>query len=237
MKKLILLFFISLTSLNLIAQTEQTSILEKKWIAKINATALIDGFSFPTIQFAVERKIKPYFSIQTEAGIQAYSFRNNADTLSVDNSGFRLITEGRFYLFNYLKKDNTKKRKSDGLYTGIQAFYRKNNYNERFYYFPDQNSYDNNTNKIIDDYGIKKEVYGINLCFGYQIPINNLILEPYLYIGALKRNIKNFDRTYNESLGHVEDDDIHGFIRFNDEEKASGKGENIAFGLRIGYKF
>lgn len=232
-----ILSLILLISFNAFTQTEQNSLSEKKWVAKLNITSLIDATSFPTVQFAVERKLNPYFSIQTEAGIQAYSFRNYADTLSVDNSGFRLITEGRFYLFNYLKKDKTKKRKSDGLYTGIQVFYRKNSYNERFYYYPDQNSYDNYTNRITDDYGIKKEVYGLNLCFGYQIPINNLVLEPYLYIGGLKRNIKNFDRTYDESLGHIKEDDIHGFIRFNDEEKKSGRAENIALGFRVGYKF
>lgn len=218
--------------------TFSQEIKEKKWVVKLNTTALVDVFSFPTVQFAMERKIGSYLGIQTEAGIQVYNLdRRNADTLSVNTSGFRLMAEGRFYPLKYLKNDKSKARKSDGLYTGIQVFYRKNSYNERFYYYSDEISYENHTNKITDDYGIKKEVYGINLCFGYQIPINNLVLEPYVYIGGLKRNIKNFDRSYDVNSGHVEADDIHGFIRFNDQKEMSGRDENIAFGLRVGYKF
>jgi hypothetical protein len=213
-------------------------IKSKKWIVKWNSTAAIDGSSFPTVQFAVERKLGSNFGIQTEAGIQVYNFnRKNADTLSVNTSGFRLMTEGRFYLFSYFKNDKAKRRKSDGVYTGIQIFYRKNSYNERNYYYLNKSNYDNYTNKITDDYGIKKEVYGINLCLGYQIPINNFVLEPYVYIGGLKRNIKNFDRSYDENLGHVEKDNIHGFISFNDQKEMSGKAENFAFGFRVGYKF
>lgn len=210
---------------------------DKKWIVKWNNTAAIDAFSFPTVQFAVERKIGSYFSVQTEAGIQVYSFRNNADTLSVSDSGFKVMTEGRFYLFNYLKKDKTKRRKSDGIYTGIQVFYRKNSYNERLDYYRDEISYDNNENRISDDYGIKKEVYGINLCLGYQIPIYSFVLEPYVYIGGFKRNIQNFNRSYDESLGHIEKDDPHPWVRVHDKKEESGNGANFSFGFRVGYKF
>jgi hypothetical protein len=237
MKKILLLLVVLFNIITTFAQTEQLQPVEKKWIVKWNNTAAIDAFSFPTVQFAVERKINSYFSVQTEAGIQAYSFRNSADTLSVSDSGFKVMAEGRFYLFNYLKKDKTKRRKSDGVYTGIQFFYRKNSYNERLDYFRDEISYDNHENMISDDFGIKKEVYGINLCLGYQIPIHNFVLEPYVYIGGFKRNIKNFNRDYDESLGHIEKDDPHPWVVTHDKKEKSGSGENFSLGLRIGYKF
>lgn len=209
-------------------------IQEKNWAVKLNSTALADGFSFPSVQFGVERKINAAFSLQVEAGYQAYNLnRNNADTISVDNAGFRLTGEGRFYIFNYLKKDKSQAHKSDGLYTGIQVFYRKNSYNERLEYY----RYEESTVKILDDYGIKKEVYGINLTLGYQLPFKNFILEPYTYIGVLDRKIKNFNRAYDEKLGHDLFDDSHPFIRINDKEEESGTGMNFSFGLRVGYKF
>ncbi|MEW5676143.1 hypothetical protein ABGT15_07505 [Flavobacterium enshiense] len=239
MKKILFILFVSLICLNVFSQTEETKPVEKKWVAKLNATALIDGFSFPTIQFAVERKLGSYFSVQTEAGIQAYNInRRVADTLSVNTSGFRLMTEGRFYIFKYLKKDQSKTRRADGFYTGIQLFYRKNSYNERQYYYHDEISSENYENRLTDDFGIKKEGYGMSLCIGHQIPFNNFIIEPYTYIGFLKRKIKNFDESYNENLGHVLDDiDNHPTVRDFDDESDSGTLENIAIGIRIGYKF
>lgn len=238
MKKIILLLVISLSYFISFAQTEQNKPTEKNWVAKLNATALVDGTTFPTVQFAVERKLTSYFSIQTEAGIQLYDlFPNAVDTVSVNVTGFRLMAESRFYLFNYLKKEQSKKRKSDGLYTGLQIFYRKNSYNRSLDYYPDQASYDNNINELKDDFGVKKEAYGINLSFGYQIPINNFVLEPYTYIGALKRNIKNYDRTYNPNLGHIEEDGAHPWVTLHDKEEDPSTGVNFSLGLRVGYKF
>ena len=205
---------------------------DKSWIVKLNTTALIDVFSFPTIQFAVEKKIVPYIGVQAEAGIQPY-FPQSADTLSVKNSGMRFMAEGRFYIFNYLKKDKSVQRKSDGLYTGIQVFYRKNSYNDRINYYTDES----HTTEYQDDFGIKKEVYGMNITFGYQIPFNRFILEPYCYLGFFKRNIKNFNREYNENLGHIENGYVHDFSGAYDLQENSGNAENISVGLRIGYKF
>lgn len=224
--------------LNFQNATFAQEIQQKKWIVKLNATALLDGFSFPTVQFAVERKLGSYFSAQTEAGIQAYNLnRNRADTLSVNTSGFRIMAEGRFYPFKYLKNDKAKARKSDGLYTGLQFFYRKNSYNERKYYYLSESDYDNAINKMADDFGIKKEVYGINLCLGYQLPFKNFIMEPYMYLGFMERTTKNLNREYDKNLGHISAGPTHPAIYIRDLKEESGTTENFSCGVRIGYKF
>ncbi len=231
LKLWIVALFILITS-QLFAQ--EKSIEQKKWIIKWNATAAVDAFSFPTVQFAVEKKLNDNFSIQTEVGYQFYEFSKHYTSI-VKTSGFRLIAEGRFYIFNYFKNDKTKNRKSDGLYTGIQMFYRKNNYNYNQEYYVNETDSENNTNLLSDAFGVKKEVYGTNICLGYQIPFNNFILEPYVYIGILKRNIDNFEREYNSNLGHVAEDNIHYFGK--DLEEESRNNGNFSFGLRLGYKF
>lgn len=231
LKLWIAIFFIAISS-QLFAQEKSTE--QKKWIMKWNTTAAVDVFSFPTIQFAVEKKLNDNFSIQTEIGYQFYEF-SKPETSIVKTSGFRLIAEGRFYVFNYFKNDKTKKRKSDGLYTGIQIFYRKNNYNYNQEYYTNQSDYENHINLLSDTFGVKKEVYGTNICLGYQIPFNNFILEPYVYIGVLKRNIENLEREYNPNIGHVSADDIH--YRGKDLEEESRNDGNFSFGLRLGYKF
>lgn len=225
---LILLFF----SNEFFSQTEVIN--NNSWIIKWNTTAAIDVFSFPTIQFAVEKKIKNHFSVQTEYGIQAYSF-NKTDSIFIKTSGHRLMIEGRFYIFSYLKREKSLRKKSDGLYAGVQLFYRKNNYNYSQDYYKSESDYNNHINLISDTFGVKKEVKGMNFCLGYQITFNNFILEPYTYIGALKRDINNLKREYNPDLGHISSDNIH--YAGKDLKEESKKEVNFSFGLRVGYKF
>lgn len=237
MRKFILSLILLLNSLNFFAQTEETK--PKNWIVKWNATAAIDAITFPTIQFAIERKLGSYFSVQTEAGIQAYSFKNNVDTLSVNDSGFRLMAEGRFYLFNYLKKDKTKKRNSDGLYTGIQGFYRENKYNETTTYYKSEYDFENpeTATAFEDNFGVIKKAYGINLALGFQKQFNKFVIEPHMYLGFMNKKVKNKDREFDENLGHVEDNGNHDFFNHTDKEESSGNYFNFALGFRIGYKF
>lgn len=228
-KNILIILIISLSSLQSFAQ-EKT---KDNWIIKWNSTAAIDAFSFPTVQFAVEKKINPYFSVQLESGIQIYDFRK-VDTTIVNTNGFKLMTEGRFYLFNYLNKEKSSARKSGGFYTGIQFFYRKNDYNFKQDYFLNETDYENYTNLQSDIFGVKKEVFGANISLGYQIPFKRIIFEPYMYLGTLNRKIKNISREYNTNLGHISKDEIH--YRGMDLYEESNNTFNFSFGFRIGYK-
>ncbi|RZJ99790.1 MAG: hypothetical protein EOO46_21930, partial [Flavobacterium sp.] len=172
---------------------------QSSWIIKANPIASVDVFSFPTIQFAVEKKLNDSFSVQTEMGYQFYDFDDTIDTTSVNVGGFKVNAEGRFYIFKYLKKEKSRKNNSDGFYTGIQVFHRENKYNAATSYFL------NNTETILvkDHFGVIKKAYGLNLALGFQKQFRRFVMEPYLYIGIMKRIIKNRDREFNEDLGHV----------------------------------
>jgi hypothetical protein len=207
---------------------------QSSWIIKGNTTALIDIFSFPTVQFAVEKKINNYFSIQTEIGYQLYDLRDKADTVSVKVGGFKINTEGRFYLFNYLKKNKNRKRNSDGIYAGIQAFYRENKYNKSLSYTKEG---DESMTLFDDSFGVVKTVYGANLALGFQKQIHKFIMEPYIYIGYMNKKVENPNREFNKNLGHTEDIYVHDFFSSFDKEESSGNMVNFSFGLRLGYRF
>ena len=207
---------------------------ESSYILKLNATSLADGFSFPTVQFALEKKLNNSFSVQGELGLQLYDLGRSVDTVSVDTKGFRAMAEGRFYFLNCYKKDKSRKRISDGVYVGIQLFYRENQFSRNTsYYFEDSE----NEELFKDNFGVKKKIFGANLALGFQKQFGHFVLEPYMYIGIMKRDIKNFDRSYNPDLGHLEDNDSHDLFGDTDMQESSGYKPNFSFGLRIGYRF
>lgn len=206
---------------------------QSSWIIKATPTALVDFFSFPTVQIAVEKKINNSFSIQTETGYQLYDMNYEVDTASVKVSGFKINAEGRFYLFNYFKNDKTKKRNSDGLYTGIQIFYRENKYNQITTYYKDETNGDD----FVDNFGVIKKIQGVNLALGFQKQFNRFIMEPYIYLGFMNRKVKNTNREFNEDLGHIENNGPHDFFGYYSKEESSGNYVNFAYGFRVGYRF
>ncbi|MFC6097981.1 hypothetical protein ACFPVY_15105 [Flavobacterium qiangtangense] len=207
---------------------------EHSYILKLNATALVDGFSFPAVQFALERKFNNSFSVQGELGLQLYDLGNSVDTVSIDSKGFRANAEGRFYFLNYYKKNKSRRRISDGVYAGFQAFYRENQFSRNTSYYFEESE---NEELYKDNFGVKKKIFGANLALGFQRQFGHFVLEPYMYIGIMNRHIKNFDRSYNPHLGHVEDNGPHDLFGDTDMEESSGYKANFSFGLRLGYRF
>jgi hypothetical protein len=181
----------------------------------------------------LKKKNNNSFSIQAEAGYQFYDMGNEPDTASVKVGGYKINVEGRFYFSNYFKNDKTKKRNSDGLYTGIQVFYRENKYNESTSYFK-HTMYEDN---VVDNYGVIKKNYGVNLIFGFQKQFSRFIMEPYLLLGFMNRNVKNTDREFNEDLGHIENNGNHDFFGYYSKEESSGTDVSLGVGFRVGYSF
>ena len=212
----------------------QESKEERSYILKLNTTALVDGFSFPAVQLALERKFNNSFSIQGEFGLQLYDLANSVDTVSVDSKGFRANAEGRFYFLNYYKKDKSRRRISDGVYAGFQAFYRENQFSRNTSYYFEESE---NEELYKDNFGVKKKIFGANLALGFQRQFGHFVLEPYMYIGIMNRDIKNFDRSYNPHLGHIEDNGPHDLFGDTDMQESSGYKTNFSFGLRLGYRF
>lgn len=228
-KTLFLLILLTCSSISFSQEIRKQS----SWIIKLNTTALIDVFTFPTVQLAIEKKINDSFSIQTEVGYQFYDMRYEIDTASVKVGGFKINTEGRFYFCNYFKNDKTKKRNSDGLYTGIQVFYRENKYNESILYTKDETSMID----FEDNFGVIKKILGLNFGIGFQKQVHHFIWEPYLHVGIMNRKVRNINREFNEDLGHIENYGNHNFKGFSSQEESSGYSGNFGFGFRVGYRF
>jgi hypothetical protein len=206
---------------------------EKNWILKVNTTQLIDAFSFPTVQISVERKLKPYLSVNAEFGYQLYEFKTEIDTTVLKPKGFKANIELRCYFQKLLKSRNISNRNE--LFVGIQIFYRQNQKSNSLEY----RRIDNEVNPIYfdDNFGVKKSAKGINLTFGDQISISKkIILEPYIVIGYMDRKIENFELEYNKEK-HIADrnDGIPILVRYDIEDE-SKQNVNFGFGLRIGYK-
>lgn len=228
-----LIFLIILLNFQTITFSQENK-KQNPWIIKINTTALIDIFSFPTVQLAVEKKINNSFSVQTEVGYQLYDLWYNIDTTSVKVGGFKINTEGRFYLFNYFKNEKTKKRFIDGIYTGIQVFYNENKYNQTTQYY--KSNIESGT-YFTDNFGVIKKIYGTNLAVGFQKMFNQFLIEPYIYFGYRSKKVENINREFDPSLGHIEDNGPHDFFGHSDKEESSGNSANFSFGFRVGYQF
>ena len=205
--------------------------LDRNWSIKGNAIQLIDGASFPTFQLSTERKINSYFSIAAEFGYQIYSFDTAADTIFSKPSGFKSNIEGRIYLQKLLNSRVNSKRGE--FFVGLQLFYRQNQFSSYVSYREISQNENSNSRRYNDDFGVKTEAMGINLTFGNQISVTRkLLLEPFIILGYMNREIRNSELQYVESKHEI---DSGGFL-VTDLENQSGKIFNFGFGFRIGYR-
>jgi Protein of unknown function (DUF3575) len=207
---------------------------EKNWILKLNAMQLIDIFSYPTIQISAERKINPYFSINTEIGYQFYNFneRNSVrDTIFLKQKGFKTNIEGRLYLFKLLNS-RTKSNRGE-LYVGLQLFYRENQSTNLVNYSPKSDS----TKVFTDVFGTKRKAFGVNITIGHQITIfKRIVLEPFVGIGLMNKKIRNSDIEYNKEKDFRLGTGLVPFFQGRNLEESSGTDLNLCAGFRIGYK-
>ena len=222
--------FVKIIILMLSMNAFSQELKEKDWILKLNATQLIDIFSYPTLQISVERKINPYFSINAEVGYQIYDFYQK-DTIFLKPKGFKTNIEGRIYP---LKLINSRIKSNRGeLYVGLQFFYRENQNTNVVEYFPK-----NDETKFFRDYfGTKRTAKGINLTFGYQITASKkIVLEPFVGFGILNRRIKNSDIQYNKIKDERVGTGLVPLVQGLNLEESSGSLFNFCTGFRIGYR-
>ncbi|KQS91584.1 hypothetical protein [Chryseobacterium sp. Leaf394] len=208
---------------------------EGKWVLKLNATQLLDFATFPTVQFSVERKLNPYFSINTEAGFQVYDL-HKVDSTVLKSRGFKTNLEGRFYISKFFHK-RTKSNRNEP-FVGLQFFYRKDQTTDVLFYYDKSNVQNNYLENIYRDYfGLKTTALGVNITLGNQFSFGKskkFILEPYGGFGFLNRKIKNTHLQFDETK-HEIDSENQDLFRNNNLEKYSGRDGNVFFGLRIGY--
>lgn len=203
---------------------------EGKWVLKLNAVQLLDMFSYPTLQISAERKISPYFSINAEIGYQLYDL-SKADTILLKARGFKTNLEGRLYLFKLLNKRTESKRNE--IYVGLQLFHRENQNTNIVSY----SLTDDSTVGATENFGTKRKATGVNITLGNQISLTKkLVLEPFVALGLMKRNIVNTDLEYDKTKHKVVGTDIEPLFKRLNLEESSGNVFNFCFGLRIGYR-
>ena len=208
---------------------------EKNWVVKLNAMQLVDIFSYPTLQFSVERKINPYYSINAEMGYQVYDLnerKSEKDTIFLKPKGFKMNIEGRLYLFKLINK-RIKANRGE-LYVGLQFFYRENQSTNNVGYSPKIDS----TKYFSDVFGTKRKAFGANIIIGHQMTvIKRIVLEPFIGIGLMNKVIKNSDIQYNEQKDLRGGTGLVPFFQGRNLEESSGTDLNLCAGFRIGYKF
>jgi hypothetical protein len=225
----ILILFLSISLQNYAQQVEDNS----TWIIKGNASSLIDIFTFPTAQISIEKRLTNYFSLCAEAGYQLYDFRQ-PDTIYLRPKGFKINVECRFYVSKFLSSELVSK--TDGVYIGLQPFYRKNQYTAGISYYTKLDTLHQNAKS--EDFGVKKTVYGLNCLIGIQKQIHNkLVVDLYAGLGIMQRDIKNPNRLYNnESSTILAGTDLVPLFESLNLSESSGPCMNFLIGLRVGYK-
>jgi hypothetical protein len=224
MKYYILFFLVAAVTTATHAQNK-----DLPWIIKFNTTSLCDVFAFPTVQLALEKKISDNTSLSLEGGYQFYSF-DHPDTVHLKPHGFKINIEYRYYISKIFRW--TLPPRLNGSYIALQPFYRKNQYTTSV-------SYEDTVAATsgVDNLGVRKSVYGVNLKVGIQKTVRNkMIVDLYLGLGVANRMLKNTNREYDENNGSLAGVDLVPLFYSLDLQESSGTSLNISAGFRIGYK-
>jgi hypothetical protein len=205
---------------------------------KICPLALIDGFSFPTIQGGLEVKLSDKFSCYNEIGIKYRegTFYQIADTAFIRSSGLKVKTEIRYYLQK--QSDSDEKIKSlYGVYIGANLSYIKDFHNSETSYFHKSDS----TVIITDDFAVKKHVFVLNFICGVQRAFEqHVFIDLYAGLGIRLRMVHNTNLEYNpqyDGMREPVDFNIQASREDIDINEKMSCLPNLTLGLRIGYQF
>jgi hypothetical protein len=226
--KLIAALICSFLSMNLCAQKNSV-------IVKFCPLALFDVNSFPTIQGGVEFKLSKKISWYNEFGIQYFVPPNQQpDTSFLSPHGYKIKTELRYYVRN---KNNEYRRKPvREFYFAANAFFTHQTYNTVISYVSPTDSLQSNK----DGFGVKKDVWGIDLVGGFQRSFGKKFsLDIYAGPGVRFRYSSTVGQQFvygSNILITKIDFDVNG-----DREQAEVKGgfsavPNFSWGIRICYR-
>jgi hypothetical protein len=227
---ILILFFSS----SVYSQTNKNSKKESALI-KFCPLALIDDMSFPTIQGGFEFKLSKKMTWYNEIGIKyRKSVMENTDTSFLNSYGFKLKTEFRYY---FQKKYRRRTPKTyQGLYSGANLFFTHDEHNTQIEYYHNTND----AQIFTDVFGVKKNVYGLNLIFGYQKLLSRKLgFDSYVGLGVRVRDITTVHEEYNKNTDHtVSPIDLN--IRSMRDESDANAGTKVlpdlTFGFRLIYK-
>jgi len=208
----------------------QINYKNSSWFIKGNGTALIDIFTFPTVQFSAEKQFTEYFSICPEAGYQLYNF-SHPDTSFLNPSGFKVNIEFRYYLSKFI---TSRLSNSNGrMYAGIRPFYSQNRFNTSVSFKMNPDS----VRWIDDDFSVKNTTYGVNLVFGFQKSVTGrLMIDLDAGLGVANRTVTNTDIQYSKESGHyLAGTEFIKYFKALNLSGSSGIKASYSIGLRVGY--
>jgi hypothetical protein len=194
----------------------QDTLKYNKLIFKVAPLNFIDNFSFRSAQVGFEFRFAPRYSVDFSYGqIFGREFYNK-----YKGTGFKVKSEIRRYL-------NNKHLKKLSRYLAVEGFYHKVDH-------PASNSFTDTAQTIIyaEDYFIKKNLWGLNLKYGFEVTfLKKLVFDPFAGIGLRVKNVQHLGRTRPEDKFHTVDVTA---ANVRDEE---GKYAvfNLSLGFKIGY--
>ena len=185
----------------------------------------------PTLQAGAEIKLSKKIAWYNEAGIKyTKGFSDHyADTSFIKSKGYKLKSEIRYYF------KSREPISLDGMYVAANVFYVKDFHNRAITY---GNMSD--TSHKIDNFGVKKNVFGFNLLFGYQKAMTKkLCFEVYAGVGIRLRNINTVNEEYNKNTDYIftaTDPKVSEIGQSVDANAGSSVAPNFTLGLRLGFK-
>lgn len=232
-----LLFFLLLLAVDGMAQQAER---QDDWVLRANASALIDLFTFPTLQFSAERRLGEQFSINAEYGFQPYAKFHNQDTTWGQETGSKYALEGRFYLhssFSLAKGFFSGKdiQAPEGWYLGLQFFHTNNHYTAS----QDYNSIQDTAfmSSLEDYFSVDQKKTGGRIILGIQAKVSpRCCVDLYGGLGLKSKRIKNGHREYDPDLHNAVDcTDL--CYDYYDLRESSGTTGSFSCGLRLGFSF
>ena len=209
-------------------------------IIKINATSVLDIFTFPIVAVSAENQISKSVSVSGEIGYQLYSFYQ-PDTVFIHPSGFKAMMQVRKYFSasnDILDNFGLDKHHGDnltGFYTGLSLFYRQNKDNLSLDYMRNEDS----TN-YTDCFTGSKKIVGADLLLGLQIYTSRcLFLDFYAGAGLMYRYSKNLYREPNtkaDALNTGPDMNIQSLVIQSYFNETNGVKGTVTLGMRVGIK-
>ncbi len=202
----------------------------KNPILKFSPLALVDEISFPTIQGGIEFRLLKKIGFYNEAGVKyRKSYYDNADTNYYTSKGFKLKTELRYYF--------TIHGSSDKFYIATNAFYAKDYRNTALGYFYRKDS----TDFRLDNFGVRKLVWGFNLLVGgHHYLSKRLLFDYYTGFGIRYRDVLTTNKEFNfdrDEMRGPNDLNVNSMRNKTDAGGEKSTVVNFTLGIRIGYQF
>ena len=221
--KTILFFLPILLMFNSFAQN-------KKPIIEFCPLCLVDDASYPTIQAGIEFYLSERLRLYSEIGIKYRKGEyETVDTNFLNSKGFKLKTELRYLV-------ETNNRVFKNLYIAVNAFYNNEFHNTEIGYYY---QHDSSTLRI-DNFGVKKKVFGINLLIGWKKTIwKRFSFDGYVGLGGrfLKISTVNKEADINRDDLDLEKELTIAGVRIKDDfDEGNNFSRNLTLGIRLCYK-